>query len=312
MMNGRSTVLSSLCLALAACASANPNPVLSAGVIESVARTPVVIQEGMPAVAIVGGVEIGVDEFLAECLHEDSGLMRRVLEDVVLSRLIELEAERLQVVLPDDELALAQATMLAQMADQIEEDSPGVGLDAWISTRLGLEPLQFKARLEGRVARELLAPRVVRAWFLGQERAEIRLLLAEDLASAESALARHAGGEDFGELAKELSIDISANEGGRAAPVIRGETLLSVVAFETPVGEIAGPLEQQVGWLLVEVISRVEGDPALWGVIREEVERSLVERGVENPEFWQWKERMQRAYSVDITPMFLLAGEPEL
>ena len=312
MMKRRFTVLSSLCLTLAACVSANPNPVLSAGAIESVERPPVVVQAGMPAVATVGGGEIGVDEFLAECLHEDSGLMRQVIERVVLARLIELEADRLQVVVPDDELALAQATALTQIVDQIEEDSPGVGLEAWISTRLGLDPLQFKARLELRVERELLAQRVVRAWFLGQERAQVRILLTEDLASAEGALERHAGGEDFGELAKELSVDLSAKEGGRAAPVIRGETLLSAVAFGTPVGEIAGPLEEQGGWLLVEVISRVEGDPALWGVMREEVERSLLERGVEDAEFWQWKERMQRAHSVDITPLFLLAGEPEL
>jgi hypothetical protein len=78
------------------------------------------------------------------------------------------------------------------------------------------------------------------------------------------------------------------------------------------VGDVAGPLEQQGRWLLVEVLSRVQGKPALWRVIREEVERSLLERGVEDAEFWQWKERMQRAHPVDITPLFLLAGEPGL
>jgi hypothetical protein len=162
------------------------------------------------------------------------------------------------------------------------------------------------------VERDFVAQRVVRAWFLGQERAEIRILLVQNLASAEAALERYAAGEDFGELAKELSVDLSGKEGGRVAPVIRGDTLLGTIAFETPVGEVAGPLEQQKSWLLVEVVSRMQGEPALWGLIREEVERSLLQRGLEPAEFWQWKERMQRAHSVDITPMFLLAGEPEL
>ena len=307
-----------LCLLLAACASADPNPSVSPGVFESAPRSSVIelggapVGPAIPAVAVVGGSEIGVDEFLAECLHEDSQLMRQVIERVVLARLVELEVERLQVVLPEDELAVAQATALSQIVDQIEEDSPGLGLDAWISTRLGLDPRQFKGRLEERVERELLAQRVVRAWFLGQERAQVRILLTEDREVAESALERHAAGEDFGELARELSVDLSAKDGGRAAPVIRGETLLGSIGFDTPVGEVAGPLDQQGRWLLVEVVSRVQGKSALWGVLREEVELSLTERGVEDAEFWQWKERMQKAHSVDITPLFLLAGEPEL
>ncbi|MDE0892620.1 MAG: peptidylprolyl isomerase [Planctomycetota bacterium] len=308
----RAAQLSALCISFAACASANPNPATSSGAIESIASSRVRVQTVMPSVAMVGDTEIGVDEFLAECLHEGSQLMKQVLDQVVLTRLVELEVDRLQVVLPDDQLALAQATALSQFVDQIEEESPGIGLEAWVSTRLGLDPDQFKARLKQRVERELLTQRVVRAWILGQERTEIRILLAANLAGAEAALERYAAGEDFGELAKELSVDLSAKEGGRAAPVIRSETLLGTIAFETPVGEVSGPLEQQGRWLLVEVVSRVQGYPALWGVIREEVERSLLERGVEDPEFWQWKERMQRAHPVDITPLFRLAGEPEL
>ena len=76
--------------------------------------------------------------------------------------------------------------------------------------------------------------------------------------------------------------------------------------------QVAGPLDQQGRWLLVEVVSRVQGKSALWGVLREEVELSLAERGVEDAEFWQWKERLQKAHSVYFTPLFLLAGEPEL
>jgi peptidyl-prolyl cis-trans isomerase C len=308
----RAALLSALCISFAACASADSNPATSSGAIESIASSRVRVQTVMPSVAMVGDTEVGVDEFLAECLHEDSRLMREVLERVVLARLIELEADRLQIALPDDQLALAQAAALVQIVDQIEAESPGVGLETWISTRLGLDPERFKSRLKERVKRELLAQRAVRAWFRGQERAEVRILLAEDLKGAEDALRRHAGGEDFAELAKELSVDLSAQDGGRAAPVLRGETLLGTIAFATPVGEVSGPTEQQGRWLLVKVLARVQGEPALWGVIREEVERSLVEREVEDAEFWQWKERMQRAHPVDMTPLSRLAGEPEL
>ena len=266
----------------------------------------------MPIVATVGDEELWVDEFLAECLQEDSALMRRVLERVVLSRLVEMETQRLGVVVPTDVLTLAQAAALTEVVDQIEEESPGADFDTWVATRLGLDPAQFKERLKLRVKRELLAQRVVRTWFLGQDRAEVLILLAADLEAAEGALERHGAGEDFGELAKELSVDLSAEDGGRVAPVIRGETLLGTMAFETELGEVAGPLEQQGRWLLVEVVARREGEPGLWREVRERVEESLLERGVEDAEFWQWKERMQGVHPVDITPLFRLAGESEL
>lgn len=312
-LNKRSEALGLLlCLLCTACAAPDPNPVPSTGTSASFAPVPIVVEAAMPIVATVGDTEVSVEEFLAECLHEDSTLMREVLERVVLSQLVRLEAGRLGLVLGEERLALAQAAALAQVAEQIERDAPGLDFDVWISSRLGLDPGDFKGRIRERVERELLAQRVMRAWFLSQDRAEVRILLTADLETAQGALERHAGGEDFAALARELSVDRSAEDGGRAAPVIRGDTLLGTIAFETGLGEVVGPLEQQGRWLLVQVVARHTGAGGVWGEVREQVEKSLDDRGVEDAEFWQWKERMQSVYPVDITPLFRLAGEPDM
>jgi len=271
-----------------------------------------VVESEMPAVATVGEVEVGVDEFIQECMHEDSAFLRQALERLVLAHLVKLETERLGVVLAEELLATSQAAAIAQVAEQVEESAPGMSLDEWISTRLGLDPAEFKGRLRERVERELLAQRVVRAWFLSQERANVRILLTEDLEGAQAALARHAKGEAFGALARELSVDRSAAEGGRAPAVIRGDTLLGTVAFEAELGEVAGPFEEQGRFLLVCVDARYEASSGIWGEVRDEVELSLEERGVEDAEFWQWKESMEGVHPVDITPLFRLAGEPDL
>ena len=107
-------------------------------------------------------------------------------------------------------------------------------------------------------------------------------------------------------------MDRSAEEGGRTPPVIRGDTLLGSTAFETGLGEVAGPFEQQGRWLLVQVVARHEGVGGVWREVREQVEGSLDDQAVEAAEFWQWKESMQSVHPVDITPLFRLAGEPDL
>ena len=60
------------------------------------------------------------------------------------------------------------------------------------------------------------------------------------------------------------------------------------------------------------------GDGTSWYVVHtysgyeRKVQQSLEERGVEELEFKQWKERMESVHPVDITPLFRLAGEPDL
>ena len=304
--------VASLCLLFTGCAGAQPNPVAGARGGPRLTPPPIVVEGKRPVVATVGEVEIGVDEFISECMHEDSVLMRQALERLVLSHLVKLEAERIGVILVEEQLAIAQAEALGQVAEQVEQSAPGMSLDDWISTRLGLDPAEFKGRIRERVERELLAKRVVRAWFLGQDRAQVRILLTEDLEKAEAALLRLRGGEEFSDLARELSVDRSSEDGGRAPAVIRGDTLLGTVAFEALLGEVAGPFEEQGLYLLVQVDARFEGSGGLWSDVREEVEASLEESGVEDAEFWQWKESMEGVHPVDITPLFRLAGEPDL
>jgi len=67
------------------------------------------------------------------------------------------------------------------------------------------------------------------------------------------------GGEDFGALAAELSIDPSAvdNSGDLGcSPLARYVTEFSVAASEAPIGEVTEPVESQFGFHLIRVDSR--------------------------------------------------------
>ena len=88
--------VASLCLLFTGCAGAQPNPVAGARGGPRLTPPPIVVEGKRPVVATVGEVEIGVDEFLVECMHEDSALMRQALERLVLGRLSSGQAVRAQ------------------------------------------------------------------------------------------------------------------------------------------------------------------------------------------------------------------------
>ena len=50
----------------------------------------------------------------------------------------------------------------------------------------------------------------------------------------------------------------------------------------------------------------VEGD---WRAVGGRVEASLAGRGIEDPEYWQWKTAMLARYEVDMTPFLELVGQ---
>ena len=78
--------------------------------------------------------------------------------------------------------------------------------------------------------------------------------------------ARLAQGEDFGELAREHSMDeASAERGGEYAIYVRGskDNLLKALAFELELGEISEPYQSPLGWHILQRVDPDSVDPAL-------------------------------------------------
>jgi len=68
-------------------------------------------------------------------------------------------------------------------------------------------------------------------------------------------------GEDFAELAAELSKDTgSGSAGGDLGFVPRGRFVapFDEAVFTLPIGEVSEPLETQFGWHVIEVLAREE------------------------------------------------------
>ncbi len=96
---------------------------------------------------------------------------------------------------------------------------------------------------------------------LTAEQSNSRHILVETEEEAINALARLNAGEDFADLAAELSTDAgSASNGGDLGFVSRGTFVASVdeAAFTLPIGEISDPIESDFGWHILEVLEREE------------------------------------------------------
>lgn len=267
---------------------------------------------GGGVVARVGGEAVHASDLLQVWLHRDSPTVRDYIEDVVLSRLVLEEAQRLSIRLDPVELDAAVAAGLARLEADIEASGEKLGVDEFIRNRLGLDPEVYRERLRAEQEVDMLAALCVRAWLLESERAEVRLIITEDQDQLDEVRKRLSRGEDFAALARVFSVDDSAADGGRIPPVVRSTAALSRLAFATPVGDLGGPVFDQGRYLLIKVIERPEALAGGWPAIGAAVEASLDARPIEDPEYWQWKKAMVERYEVDLSPFLDLVGESPL
>ncbi|MEZ6016823.1 MAG: peptidyl-prolyl cis-trans isomerase [Planctomycetota bacterium] len=261
-------------------------------------------------VATVAGTRVLLEDLLGAWLRRDGAGVRGLLDDLVLSRIVDLEAGRLGATLPAGLLARA----LDQRREALAAEAAKAGvsnLETFIRTRIGMDPAQFFAGLERELRIDLLAPRAVRGWLLLSERAEVSVIAVSTPEARDRVQAKLAARQAFADVARELSEDPTRDEGGRMAPVVRGESTLAQLAFATPVGEVAGPIDERGRWLFLRVDARPRLEAGPWDRLGPVIEASLLARGIEDPEYWQWQQAMQALYEVDLEPFrALLGGRP--
>lgn len=268
---------------------------------------PVILE---PVVARIGNSEVLVSELLTAWMLTDSLALRDMLENLVTSRLVSNEAERIGIEISSETLGAEYSRALAGLESDLQEQQPGLRLDEWIAGNLGLDPARYRIGVREDVRRRLLAERVVRHFIYTQDWAEVRVLVVETREEAEAALARLKADEPFARIAGELSIDPSGRAGGRIPPVVRNESTLSRLAYSTEVGQFGGPVLEADKWLVLEPI---EFHPALvgdWAQIGPEIVASLAGNAVAEPEYWLWKVEMSERHPADFEPFFELIGEP--
>ena len=268
---------------------------------------------GPLVIARVAGEAIDVNELIQLAMHRDSGYLFQMVNRLVANRLVGLESKRLGIT-PDEaavETLYKEAVAKMETELQKKKEYAGITLDKFVDSVLGLDPLRYREAMREDARRGWFAERCVRSFVLQSEHANVRVIALRSEDELKQAQADLAGGMAFEEVAKKRSADsVSAKDGGRIPPVIKGDSPMGKLAFSTAIGAIGGPDYQQGAWLLVKVDSRPKPLEGGWKEIAAEVEKSVAAEAIDDIEYKQWEATMQKRYQIDLTPILRLSGEP--
>ncbi|HEX6883986.1 MAG TPA: peptidylprolyl isomerase [Planctomycetota bacterium] len=257
----------------------------------------------------IAGQPLEAEELLLEWGDASSRELWLVIDKLVAARLALAEAERLGIRLAPEAVEQRYAAERGKLEKEIARGGKERPLEEFIEQRLGFEPHRYLERVRRATIRQMLAERAVRVASFSGESAALRLIVVKEPAEVEAVGAALAAGTDFAQVAREHSVDDSKEDGGLVPFLVPEErSPLARLAFQTPPGEVAGPLpvgEHQF-WIRVEERRPpLEGD---WAAIGERIERSLEEHPVGDAEFVHWKLTMERRYPIDLGPLWSLIG----
>jgi hypothetical protein len=262
-----------------------------------------------PPLGWIAGQPLEAEELLLEWGDVASRELFLVLDKLVAARLALAEAARLAIKLSPEAVEQRYQAEREKLAREVPKSARARSLEEFIEQELGFEPKQYLERVRRATIRQMLAERAVRASSLASESVALRLIVAESGEAEQKVAAALAAGRPFAEVALELSLDDSREKGGLVPFVVQEErSPLARLAFQTPVGEVAGPLPiaEHKFWIKVEERrAPLEGD---WAVVEAAVEASLSRHPVEDAEFVHWKIVMEGRYPIDLGPLWSLIG----
>ena len=115
-----------------------------------------------------------------------------------------------------------------------------------------------------------------------------QLKLAEDIVK------KLRNGEDFNDLAKRYSNGSHAEQGGVWKDIPRTDLAMEfgTLLFETSGSEIMGPLEDQIGFNIVQVMERKLGPAKAFTEVREEIQRRVIS-DKKKSNYQKWMKKMR-------------------
>lgn len=146
----------------------------------------------------------------------------------------------------------------------IDESTLTTQYQEWLATledSAGIGEQRYREIIRKQVLRDKLAEELGNEVPKIAEQAHARHILVETEEEAQEVIQRLEAGEDFAQMAQEVSTDTGSGlQGGDLGFVPQGRFVAPVdeVVFSLPIGEISEPIQSDFGWHVIEVLEREE------------------------------------------------------
>lgn len=235
-------------------------------------------------VATVNGEKI-TKEDLYNYLVKANG--SEALDSLVIEKIIQLEAEKEDITVADDEIESEINEMVEQFGG---EEAFNSALEYYGLSQEDLESdIKMNLYLE-----KLLTPVIEiteeemetyfeenKDLFAQKEQVKASHILVEDEETALDIKEKLDNGEDFAELAKEYSTDESNKDsGGELGYFGRGEMVAEFEdkAFSMEIGEISEPVKTDYGYHIIKVEDKIEAKEANYEDSKEEIREAIFQQ----------------------------------
>lgn len=262
-----------------------------------------------PPLGWIAGEPLEAEELLLEWGDVASRELYLVIDKLVAARLALAEAARLGIRLAPEAVERRFDAERETLSKEVARGKKARTLEEFIQDELGFEPGRYLERVRRATIRQMLAERAVRAASLATESVGLRLIVVANEEQREAVRAALAEGRAFADVASEFSVDDSKKDGGLVPFVMPQErSPLARLAFQTAVGDVAGPLPISDHHFWVKIEERRAPLEGVWSQIEAPVEASLARYPVADAEFVHWKLAMEGRYPIDLGPLWSLIG----
>jgi parvulin-like peptidyl-prolyl isomerase len=221
-------------------------------------------------------------------------LQRNVLSTLISIEIVEDLAAEEGVEPTEEEIDEAFEEQVAEYEARAEERGQEPEFESFLET-IGITEQEYRDLIVADVVRrekltaeysDEVTDEAVRAAYEEQaeEQVEARHILVPTEEEAQEAIERIEGGEDFAEVAADVSQDGSAQDGGNlgVAPPSGYVPEFAEAVTDAEVGELIGPVETQFGFHVIEVLDYV--DPAPFEEVEPQLRAQLEQQAQQNPE----------------------------
>lgn len=219
------------------------------------------------------------------------------LDNVIIKKLLEEKIEKENITISNekkDEIFNEQIDYIMQenqvTEDQLLESLKMQGIESFDVFKEMLltqnETILLIAELQNRVIESVtVSDEDVKKYydenqeqFVKEESVEASHILVEKEETAREVLGKLNSGEDFAELAKEYSIDGSAQSGGSLGYFTKGKMVkpFEETAFSMKIGEISEPVKTEYGYHIIKVTDKEEESMFSFADIKEQIRRVLL------------------------------------